>query len=53
MCSVQSIGCAEAVSCNWAMSHNERNGDPIGKQDKDVWESIKDRWEELHGERWK
>lgn len=27
--------------CDWALSHNDRNGEPIGARDKRVWEEIK------------
>ena len=40
-----------AGECNWAMSHNDSTGDPIGTRDKLTWTAIQDRWEELHGER--
>ena len=27
-------------TCYWALSHNARNGDPIGKRDKETWQEI-------------
>jgi predicted amidophosphoribosyltransferase len=30
--------------CNWALSHNNRNGDPISKVDKRIWEEIQASW---------
>lgn len=28
-------------SCDWALSHNDINGEPIGSVDQEMWEKIK------------
>lgn len=30
--------------CDWALSHDDETGEPIGKRDKGIWKEIKRVW---------